>query len=198
MNQMVFEWIMTCSLWLGIGSISCYNEILFVLLLHFLNWIILMIMLDNVWHFIKVWRSWPYIYKYYNTDQLSQVAIEYTNDPHSHTDLNCLHKHNDTFDQCYQSSQGLYSMINMCIIIIYPIGLYRIVKAIYEIIFSIKFPWWEASSTSTISGEMKKFTCENSSQQHTRVYHLLWECLHGSLSSPSLGQKWKPCMHHAY
>ena len=37
----------------------------------------------------------------------------------------------------------IHSMINMYIIItvhVYPIGLYRVVKAIYEIIFSIKFP----------------------------------------------------------
>ena len=34
----------------------------------------------------------------------------------------------------------IYSTIIVYIIIIYPIGLYRVAKAIYEIIFSTKFP----------------------------------------------------------
>ena len=61
---------------------------------------------------------------------------------YSHIDIYYPCKHNDTFDQHYQRSQGLYSTIIVYIIIIYPIGLYRVAKAIYEIIFSTKFPWW--------------------------------------------------------
>ena len=57
-----------------------------------------------------------------------------------HSDLYYLLNLNDSFDLCYQHSQRIYSMINVCIIMMYFVGLYRVDKVIYEIIFSTKFP----------------------------------------------------------
>ena len=45
------------------------------------------------------------------------------------------------YDLCCQHSQRLYSVIRVCIIMMHLTRLYRVAKAIYGIIISIKFPW---------------------------------------------------------